>query len=322
MEQGQPQVPGSATPTVPIEDQELLQVGIVGAPNAGKSTLTNALVGVKVTATSNKTNTTHRVALGAFTQGTKQVALYDTPGIVSPRQYRDMGHEANVKSAWSTAGNCDMIMFIVDAHRQVVQPDPRVTRLVEELSNSLKREAELPEGDQIPAVLVLNKVDMLRMEGRSGMKEQALRLCEQFNAMHKFEGSFWVSATRASGVQKLKDDLLSRCTPGEWTLSAHETTDLTVTQLAREVVREKIFRYTQQEVPYETRVQPISFKQLRSGDWRIEQDVLVPSEEVKKIIVGRGGVVISTIGKAARLDLQAMYRRPVHIILTVRVDKK
>ncbi|DBA82384.1 TPA: hypothetical protein ACH3X2_000636 [Trebouxia sp. C0005] len=221
------------TPAVPTEQQQLLQVGVVGAPNAGKSTLTNALVGTKVSAVSPKTNTTNVPMLGAWTEGAKQIVLFDTPGVVSPKQYRNAAQATRVSSAWGTASDCDILLFIVDVHRQAVQQDPRVTQLVKDLSQSIQAAAD-DTGESMPALLVLNKVDLVKKEGASA-QQQMVRVAEQFNGLHNFEQTFWVSALRDQGMAKLKDFLRDRTTPGEWLMDAGQKTDRPPEQIVREV---------------------------------------------------------------------------------------
>ncbi|KAL3152760.1 hypothetical protein ABBQ38_012347 [Trebouxia sp. C0009 RCD-2024] len=308
------------TPPIPTDEQQLLQVGVVGAPNAGKSTLTNALVGSKVSAVSPKTNTTNVPMLGAWTEGAKQVVLFDTPGVVSPKQYRNAAQATRVSSAWGTASDCDMLLFIVDVHRQAVQQDPRVTQLVKDLNKSIQAAAE-DSGDSIPAVLVLNKVDLVKREGASA-QQQMIRVAEQLNGLHSFEQTFWVSALRAQGMAKLKDFLLERTTPGEWLMEANQKTDRPPEQIVREVVREKLYRNLHQEVPYNARIVPLSFKQLADGSWRFEQNIVVATNHVKAMVVGKQGAVIGQIGKLARLELDAIFQKTTHLILHVKVERK
>ncbi|DBA83023.1 TPA: hypothetical protein ACH3X1_006799 [Trebouxia sp. C0004] len=307
-------------PIVPTEQQQLLQVGVVGAPNAGKSTLTNALVGTKVSAVSPKTNTTNVPMLGAWTEGTKQIVLFDTPGVVSPKQYRNAAQATRVSSAWGTASDCDILLFIVDVHRQAVQQDPRLTQLVKDLSQSIQAAAD-DTGENMPALLVLNKVDLIKTGGASA-QQQMIRVAEQFNGLHSFERTFWVSALRDQGMAKLKDFLRDRTTPGEWLMDADQKTDRPPEQIVREVVREKLYRNLHQEVPYNARIMPVSFKTLLDGSWRFEQNIVVPTNHVKAMVVGRQGAVIGQIGKLARLELDLIFQKTTHLVLQVKVEKK
>lgn len=308
------------TPAIPAEQQQLLQVGVIGAPNAGKSTLTNALVGTKVSAVSPKTNTTNVPMLGAWTEGEKQIVLFDTPGVVSPRQYRNAAQATRVSSAWGTASDCDILLFIVDVHRQALLPDPRVTQLVSDLNRSVQAAAD-DTGINMPSVLVLNKVDLVKREGASA-QQQMIRVAEQFNSLHSFEQTFWVSALRAQGMAKLKDFLTDRTTPGGWLMDAGQKTDRPPEQIVREVVREKLYRNLHQEVPYNTQVMPVSFKELADGSWRFEQNIVVPTNHVKAMVVGRQGAVIGQIGKLARLELDLIFQKTTHLILKVKVEKR
>ncbi|BDA47463.1 probable GTPase Era at C-terminar half [Coccomyxa sp. Obi] len=304
---------GPGSEAVPVSDQKLLQAGIVGVPNSGKSTLTNALVGHKVSAVSSKTNTTDAARLGAFTEGTSQVALYDTPGVVSTRFFRGNQHAKRVRSAWGTAADCELLLFIVDAHRQITEPDERVVKLVEELAAG-----PLPSWEPPPAVLLLNKIDRLTKEQRPLLDLLREHLC----SIYPFKDTFRISAKHRTGVAELREYLLSRSIPGKWTLLAGENTDMTANDLAREVLKEKMFRRLYKELPYEVQIEDVSFKTLTDGSLRIEKNLMVRSDQVRRIVVGKQGAAIGEIGASARKDLEAMLQKRVHLMLNVKVTKK
>ncbi|CAL8472100.1 g11642 [Coccomyxa elongata] len=304
---------GASSEAVPVSDQRLLQAGIVGVPNSGKSTLTNALVGHKVSAVSSKTNTTDAARLGAFTEGPSQVALYDTPGVVSTRFFRGNQHAKRVRSAWGTAADCELLLFIVDAHRQITEPDERVVKLVEELAAG-----PLPSWEPPPAVLLLNKIDRLTKEQRPLLDQLREHLC----SIYPFSDTFCISAKHRTGVADLREYLLSRSMPGKWTLQAGEKTDMTANDLTREVLKEKVFRRLYKELPYEVQIEDVSFKTLTDGSLRIEKNLMVRSDQVRRIVVGKKGAAIGEIGSSARKDLEAMLQKRVHLMLNVKVTKK
>ncbi|KAK9823289.1 hypothetical protein WJX72_001635 [[Myrmecia] bisecta] len=298
---------------VPEEGPRLLQVAVVGVPNAGKSTLTNALVGQKVSAVSSKTNTTFVPTLGAFTEGPTQVVLYDTPGVVGKRQIRGLDHEQRVRSAWGTAADCDELLFIIDAHRQVVWPDTRVTTLIQQLSTD-----PMPDWQCPPATLVLNKVDLLMKDGRA---QELAPLCDQLRSLHPFGHVFAISALRRDGIDALRDYLVSRATPGEWTIEAGKKTEQTPQETVTEVVREKVFRRLHEELPYNIGIQHESWRNFADGSARVEQTIVVPTDQVRRIVVGKHGAVIGQIGKSARLELTDILKQPIHLILNVKVRR-
>lgn len=230
--------PSSPSTSQPAEQQLLVEVGVLGVPNAGKSTLTNALAGSKVSAVSDKTNTTTRSRLGAFTAGATQVVMFDTPGIVAPGQNLSPRHLRRVESAWKTASECDVLLFVIDAQRQLALPDPRVLRLVQSLRGGtipgLSSKMTLPA-----TALVLNKVDMVPKEQRSMM----LPLAEQLSSQSNFDEVFWVSALRGHGVNELREYLIQVQGKSKgWIVPEEANTDASVQDLACEIVREKIFR--------------------------------------------------------------------------------
>jgi GTP-binding protein Era len=308
-----------ATPT-PISEAEqlLVRVGVLGVPNAGKSTLTNALAGAKVSAVSSKTNTTARTHLGAFTRGAAQAVLLDTPGVVGAAQVADARHARRVRSAWAAAGAADLLLLVVDAERQLARADPRVERLVERFGSG----AAPPGFDAAswappPAALVLNKVDAVP----PAQRRRLLGLADAFAALAGFEEVFWVSALRGTGVRELGDYVLSRAKPGAWAVEGGASTDAGEAEMAAECVREQLFRRFYKELPYRIELKQVDFKTLRDGSTRAELDVIVPDENVRMIVVGAGGAAIGVVGRAARLELEALWKRRVHLILNVKARK-
>lgn len=295
------------------QEQKLLQLALVGAPNAGKSTLTNALVGQKVTAVSRKTNTTALPTLGAITQGVCQVVLYDTPGVVSSSHFK--GQARRVESAWSTAASCDLLAFVVDAHRQLAAPDVRVTRLVDGLRRTAEAIAEraLEPPSPLPALLIMNKVDLLAR----GDKARLRKLARDIQELLPFRGLFFTSAQHGQGIPELRSFLLDACTPGEWTLLPDQATDMMPNQLATELVREKLFEYLHQELPYDVQVEHESWQELQDGSARCEQHIIVPNQRVRAMVVGAKGAAIGRVGIAARCELENTLNRKIHLVLKV-----
>lgn len=297
--------PFSGLSPVPSDQQKLVQVGVVGVPNAGKSTLVNSLVGKKISAVSSKTNTTADSRLGAFTVGASQVVLLDTPGVVGPEHYHNAKHETRVKSAWKMAKNCGLLLFIVDAARQLQKPDPRVLDMV----------ARIQEFSPPPSILVLNKVDAVDHD----QKGELLPLADSFRSRAEFTDVFWVSALRGHGIKQLHEFLESKATPGRWMLEAGISTDRNEEDIALEITREKIFRGLYKELPYEIQLRPVSSRVLNDGSVRIEQTVEVGAERVRRMVVGKNGCAIGSIGQAARLELERMWAKRVHLFLNVKV---
>ncbi|KAL4452389.1 hypothetical protein ABPG75_008051 [Micractinium tetrahymenae] len=302
---------------VPADQQRLLQAGVVGVPNAGKSTLVNALVGTKVSAVSPKTNTTEQLRLGAFTSGVAQVVLYDTPGVVGKEHYKNPAHQRRVRGAWSAAGDCDLLLFLVDAARELQRADPRIARLLAD-SASRQRLGMPQDWQPPPAVLVLNKVDAVPRPDR----KQLLPLAERFQQLRQFDDVFFISAKKGTGLPELKEYLLQRATPGEWTLDADQATDRSEEEQALEVVREKLFLRLYKELPYTCQLRLGSCLPLADGSMRLEIDVLVPHEGAKHIVIGSAGAGIAFIRDQAQADLQHMWGRPVDLLLRVGVAKK
>ncbi|KAK9792758.1 hypothetical protein WJX73_009051 [Symbiochloris irregularis] len=295
---------------VPVEDQKLLQVAVVGVPNAGKSSLVNALVGSKVAAVSKKTNTTTAAGLGAFLEGESQVALFDTPGVVDARHVKDSDQRLRVRSAWSMAGMCDLMLLIIDAHRQVTLPDPRVVHLVEELAAG-----PIPNWSCPPCLLVLNKVDLFAGADRRFASVTALQ--EKLQLKHPFEEVYPFSVTKGIGLDTLKSDLVSRATPGEWLLPGNETVDLSPAKLCEEIIREKAYERLYREVPYALRFERTAFRIAKNGDVLIKFNILVPNRHARVIAVGKHGSAIGEIGIRARRELEGLFRHRVHLFLDV-----
>ena len=306
---------------VPEEDQRCIRVGILGVPNAGKSQLVNTLVGAQVSAVSAKTNTTRVETLGAVTKGVTQVVLLDLPGVVGPEHYRNPTHGTKVAGAWAAASDCDLLLFIVDAHRQVKRPDPRIPYLLSTTRHQLgriRRGGEATGVDIPPAALALNKVDLFEAQDRDRLKVLAHQLAQ----VHPFEQIFPMSAKRGKGTNALLEYCIENAPKRRWDLEPNKTTDKSMIDQAIEVVRECVYQRLHKELPYNIVPYHDSWENFENGSYKIEQYLLVDSVSMKQIVVGRRGSTIGQIGIRARMILQEMFGRRVHLVLHVRIRKK
>jgi GTP-binding protein Era len=279
----------------PIGDTRCGFVALIGAPNAGKSTLLNALVGSKVTIVSHKVQTTRALIRGITVANQSQLIFVDTPGIFTPKRRLD---RAMVTTAWSGAHDADLVGLLIDARKG----------LDEENEAILERLAEVRQ----PKLLILNKVDLVA-------KEPLLALAQTANDKAKFEATFMVSARTGDGVPDLKRWLAERVPPGPWLYPADQMSDAPIRQLAAEITREKLFERLHQELPYHSTVETEQWKDLRGNAVRIEQTIYVERESQRKIVLGKGGATIKAIGEASRRDIEKITEGKVHLFLFVKV---
>ncbi|WP_233222136.1 GTPase Era [Allosphingosinicella deserti] len=273
-------------------------IAIVGAPNAGKSTLVNALVGQKVAIVSPKAQTTRVRMMGIAIHGESQILLLDTPGIFEPKRRLD---RAMVAAAWVGAQDADLIALVIDAERGV-------SRRLEEMLERLKDRRE-------PKILVLNKVDVTK-------KEELLALAAQLNERLTFEEIYFVSATTGDGVPELKAALAARMPDGPWHFPEDQVSDATDRMLAAEVTREQLYLQLHAELPYESAIETEKFEERKDGSAAIHQQILVARDSQKAIVLGKGGTRIRAIGEAARKELSELLGRKVHLFLHVKVNPK
>jgi len=273
-------------------------VAVVGAPNAGKSTLVNALVGQKVAIVSAKAQTTRTRIMGVALHGEAQILLLDTPGIFEPRRRLD---RAMVAAAWGGAAEADLIALVIDAEtgfgRRI---EPMVDRLAE------RRE---------PKILVLNKVDLVK-------KEALLVLAQHLSERVAFEEIFMVSAASGDGVGALKAWLAGRMPEGPWHFPEDQVSDVTDRMLAAEITREQLYRQLHQELPYASAVETEKFEERKDGSVAIHQQILVGRDTQKAIVLGKGGARIKEIGAKAREELATLLGRKVHLFLHVKVNPR
>ncbi|WP_324749740.1 GTPase Era [Sphingomonas sp. LY54] len=270
-------------------------VAVVGAPNAGKSTLVNALVGQKVAIVSPKAQTTRVRLMGVALQGEAQILLLDTPGIFAPRRRLD---RAMVAAAWGGAQDADLIALVIDAKTGLSK---RIAEMVETL-----------KGRREPKILVLNKVDVTP-------KEELLTLVTALSQEIEFEQIFMVSATTGDGVQDLKDALAARVPEGPWHFPEDQVSDATDRMLAAEVTREQLYLKLHAELPYASAVETEKYEERKDGSVVIHQQILVGRPTQKAIVLGKGGSMIKEIGAAARKELGEQLGRKVHLFLHVKV---
>ncbi len=274
-------------------------VAVVGAPNAGKSTLVNALVGQKVAITSAKAQTTRARLMGIAIEGETQIVLVDTPGIFTDTRRRL--DRAMVAAAWNSAIDADAISLVVDAR---VDPGARVDAIIDGL-------AERPE----PKLLVLNKVDVAD-------KGKLLAITAALNARIEFADSFMIAALTGDGVDDLKHALAARMPESEWHFPADQVSDATDRMLAAELTREQIYRQLHEELPYASGVRTEKYEERRDGSVAIHQQILVGRDTQRAIVLGKGGARLKDIGSKARAELAELLGKPVHLFLHVKVDPR
>jgi len=270
-------------------------VALVGATNAGKSTLVNRLVGAKVSIVTHKVQTTRALVRGIATHGAAQIVFVDTPGIFKPRRRLD---QAMVTTAWGGAKDADVIMVVIDAERG--------------LRGDSETILENLEGNRQPKLLVLNKVDRVR-------PEKLLLLADDANKRVTFERTFMVSALTGSGCDDLLDYLAEALPEGPWYYPEDQISDLPMRQLAAEITREKLYLRLHQELPYSSHIETEKWEEKKDGSVRIEQVIYVERESQKKIVLGHKGETIRAIGQAARQELAQILEQPVHLFLFVKV---
>ena len=282
---------------VPSPPQSCGLVAVLGAPNAGKSTLVNQLVGQKVAIVSAKAQTTRARLMGIALEGPAQIILADTPGIFEPRRRLD---RAMVSAAWDGAQEADAILLVVDARKKKIDT-------LEPILNSLK---DRPERK----LLVLNKVDQC-------VKEPLLILAEQLTAMVGFDEVFFVSALTGDGVAELKTRLAALMPQGPWHYPEDQVSDASERLLATEITREQLYRQLHDELPYDSAVRPESYTHRKDGSIEIHQQIVIARDSQKAIVLGKKGSKLKAIGEAARKELAELLGTRVHLFLHVRVEE-
>ena len=269
-------------------------IAVIGAPNAGKSTLVNALVGTKVSIVSHKVQTTRTPLRGIAIEGRSQLVFIDTPGLFQPRRRLE---RAMVEAAWGGVSDADLIALLIDASQGLNEPVQRILDQLKEV--------------KAPLILVLNKIDRVRKEG-------LLKLAADVNQRAAFAATFMLSALDGSGVGDLKGYLARQVPPGPWHFPEDEVSDAPLRLLAAEITREKIYARLHDELPYQTAVATTAWQEKKNGV-RIEQTIFVERDSQKRIVLGKGGQMIKRLSIEARQELAEILEQPVHLILFVKV---
>lgn len=273
-------------------------IALVGAPNAGKSTLLNAFVGAKVSIVTPRVQTTRARVTGVAVDGNAQFVFVDTPGIFPPRRRLE---RAMVDAAWSGARDADVIVLLVDSRRPADTDGDDTARIVGGLAAAGR-----------PAVLALNKIDLVE-------KSRLLALSGALNEAGAFRGTFMISALSGDGVGDLRGFLAGVLPEGPWLYPEDQIADMPMRLLAAETTREKLFMQLRQELPYHLTVETEGWEERPDGSARIDQVIYVSRDSHKGIVLGKGGRAIGSVGTAARLELENVMERPVHLFLRVKV---
>jgi GTP-binding protein Era len=288
-----PALPGS--PGKDREGERCGFVAIIGAPNVGKSTLVNAMVGSKVTIVTPKVQTTRAIIRGIAIEAGAQLIFVDTPGIFAPRRRLD---RAMVAVAWSGAHDADIVALIVDAKRGLDDETMAIGAKLADIAAT--------------KILVINKVDLVA-------KPSLLGLVREANERITFAATFMVSARSGDGVAEVRRWLAAHVPQGPWHYPEDQISDAPMRALAAEITREKIYLRLHQELPYRSTVETDVWKELRDGSVRIEQTIFVERESQRKIALGKGGAAIKAIGAEARKEIARLIEKPVHLFLFVKV---
>ncbi len=278
-------------------------VAVLGAPNAGKSTLVNALVGSKVSIVTPKAQTTRTIVRGIAIYGKSQVVYLDTPGIFQAKKRIE---RAMVAAAWSGAGDADLIMLVIDAAKE-----SRAQHLSADNEQII---ADIKKSDR-KALLILNKVDVCE-------KASLLDLTARLNALEAFNEIFMVSALTGDGLDQMRTHLATLMPPGPWMFPEDDISDMPLRLLAAEITREKLFLRLRQELPYSCAVEVERWEEKKDGSVRIDQIVFVSRESHRPIVLGHGGQNIKAIGASARVELEKLLDRRVHLFLHVKVNER
>ena len=285
------------------DDQRCGFVALIGAPNSGKSTLINALVGAKVAIVTHKAQTTRGPVLGIALEGRSQIILVDTPGIFQPKRRLD---RAMSGAAWTRAAEADLVALVIDAERAHTARglDACLDPVFETLP-TIKR----------PIIAVLNKIDLVA-------RPELLHLAADLSTRHAFIRTFMISALTGDGVPDLKAYLADAVPPGPWLYPEDQLTDAPLRQAAAEITREKLFLRLHDELPYSLTVETADWKKLVDGSVRIEQTIYVMRDSQKKIVLGAHGATVKEISMAARKEIGEMIDAAVHLFLFVKVRKR
>jgi len=273
-------------------------VALIGAPNAGKSTLLNQLVGSKIAIVTHKVQTTRARIRAIAIEGDAQIIFVDTPGIFAPKRKLD---EAMVAAAWAGAAEADATVLLIDARDGLNEANLAIIEGLEKTN--------------LKVMLAINKIDTVQ-------RERLLTLADELNKRYPFTDTFMISAMKAHGVHDLKETLAARMPEGPWLYPADQMADLPLRMLASEITREKLFLRLHDELPYASTVETETWQERKDGSVRIEQVIFVERDSQKKIVLGKNGQTVKAIGQAARAEIAEAIGQPVHLFLFVKVREK
>lgn len=285
---------------------------IIGAPNAGKSTLTNRLVGAKVTIVTQKVQTTRFPVRGVAMAGEAQIVLVDTPGIFSPRRRLD---RAMVRSAWGGADEADVTVHLVDVQSELAADEPGAKSADKRAAVDVQTIVEGLKTAGKKVILALNKIDGVK-------RERLLGLVQRLYDTGVYSEVFMISAADGQGVDDLKARLAELMPESPWLYPEEQTADLPARLLAAEITREKLFLRVHEELPYAAAVETTAFQERKDGSVRIEQSIYVERESQRPIVLGKNGQTLKWIGQKSREELTELFDRPVHLFLHVKVDER
>lgn len=283
---------------------------IIGAPNAGKSTLTNALVGEKVSIVTQKVQTTRFPVRGVALLDRAQIILVDTPGVFEPRRKLD---RAMVKSAWLGAQDADIIVHVIDAAGRIAEAKGEASNAQKRCVEDDDRVIEGLKANQQTALLALNKIDLIR-------RDDLFAITQDLNDTGVYSQIFMISAQSGDGVADLKKVLADAMPEGHWLYPEDQVADVPQRVLASEITREKVYLRLHEELPYMSTVETESWRPLKDGSVRIEQRIFVERDSQKPIVLGKKGATIKKIGELARADMEDAFGRRVHLFLQVQVQ--
>ncbi len=281
-------------------------IAVIGAPNAGKSTLVNAMVGAKVSIVTHKVQTTRARVRGVAIEGAAQLVFIDTPGIFTPKRRLD---RAMVAAAWEGLDGADEVLLIVDAAAFLADRKSGADKKARE--DTLAIVSQLAE-KRLKAILVLNKVDLVD-------RPKLLVAAADLNDRAAFDETFFIAAHTEDGVAELKAHIAARAPAGPWLYPEDQLSDISDRLMAAEVTREKLFLRLHQELPYESTVETVEWGRTQKGELRIEQTIFVSRDSHKPIVLGKGGQTIKAVGAAAREEIERLLGEPAHLFLHVKV---
>ncbi len=282
---------------------------VIGAPNAGKSTLVNRLVGTKVSIVTKKVQTTRFPVRGVAMADRSQIILVDTPGIFKPRRRLD---RAMVRSAWGGADDADAVVHLVDASAEILTTDGEGRAADRRSAEDVRSIVEGLKGAGKKAILALNKIDLVK-------RDRLLALTQTLFESGVYSEVFMISAQNGAGVDDLKTRLAELMPEGPWLYPEDQSADIPARLLAAEITREKIYLRVHEELPYAASVETTAFEERKNGDVRIEQNIYVERESQRPILLGKGGQTLKWIGEASRTELTELLDRKVHLFLYVKV---